>query len=53
MPQMAPISWLMLFIVFSCTLLMFNFMNYFSFLPNRPSQQQQTQISQTALKWKW
>nr|YP_010127719.1 ATP synthase F0 subunit 8 [Oyamia nigribasis]QPP20246.1 ATP synthase F0 subunit 8 [Oyamia nigribasis] len=53
MPQMAPISWLMLFIIFSCTLLMFNFLNYFSFLPSSPSDQQSLKIPQTSMKWKW
>nr|ASM82595.1 ATP synthase F0 subunit 8 [Agnetina aequalis] len=53
MPQMAPISWLLLFIVFSATLLIFNFMNYFSFLPNSPSPLQEKKLSQNSMNWKW
>nr|QHD47849.1 ATP synthase F0 subunit 8 [Calineuria stigmatica] len=53
MPQMAPISWLALFIMFSLTLLLFNFVNYFSFLPQAPTSQQGAAIPQTPLNWKW
>nr|AXS64878.1 ATP synthase F0 subunit 8 [Brentidae sp. KM-2017] len=31
MPQMAPLNWLFLFIIFMMTFIMFNIMNYFSF----------------------
>nr|WNH42043.1 ATPase subunit 8 [Neoperla amoena]WNH42044.1 ATPase subunit 8 [Neoperla amoena] len=53
MPQMAPISWFLLFIVFSGTLLMFNFLNYYSFLMPAPGMEQQQKISQKSLAWKW
>nr|WNH42046.1 ATPase subunit 8 [Neoperla orthonema] len=53
MPQMAPISWFLLFIVFSGTLLMFNFLNYYSFLPSSPMSTQQSKIEQKSLIWKW
>nr|YP_010031466.1 ATP synthase F0 subunit 8 [Acroneuria carolinensis]QOV02868.1 ATP synthase F0 subunit 8 [Acroneuria carolinensis] len=53
MPQMAPISWLALFLIFSGTLLVFNFMNYFSFLPQSPSSDQGLRIAQTPMHWKW
>nr|YP_010022527.1 ATP synthase F0 subunit 8 [Fannia scalaris]QOP39375.1 ATP synthase F0 subunit 8 [Fannia scalaris] len=36
MPQMAPISWLSLFIIFSITFMIFNMMNYYSFNPSMP-----------------
>nr|YP_009229599.1 ATP synthase F0 subunit 8 [Pteronarcella badia]ALT66156.1 ATP synthase FO subunit 8 [Pteronarcella badia] len=52
MPQMAPINWLTLFIAFSLILLIFNFMNYYSFLPTAPETQEKS-ISQTPLNWKW
>nr|QGX06398.1 ATP synthase F0 subunit 8 [Microperla geei] len=52
MPQMAPISWLLLFIMFSIIFLTFNCMNYFSFLPQAP-QTTKKSISQTSLNWKW
>nr|YP_008815641.1 ATP synthase F0 subunit 8 [Dinocras cephalotes]AGZ03527.1 ATP synthase FO subunit 8 [Dinocras cephalotes] len=53
MPQMAPISWLILFLVFSCTLLTFNFLNYFSLLTLSPAAADSSQIQQTPLNWKW
>nr|YP_009995327.1 ATP synthase F0 subunit 8 [Ochthebius capicola]QNP09730.1 ATP synthase F0 subunit 8 [Ochthebius capicola] len=31
MPQMAPMNWLFLFLMFTMIFLMFNSMNYFSF----------------------
>nr|UQS75806.1 ATP synthase F0 subunit 8 [Bombylius sp.] len=53
MPQMAPISWLTLFIVFSFTFLMFNMMNYFSFLPPTPQSSKSLKIQQNPMNWKW
>nr|WNH42063.1 ATPase subunit 8 [Neoperla multiserrata] len=53
MPQMAPISWFLLFIVFSGALLMFNFLNYYFFLPTSPLTTQQQKIDQKPLTWKW
>nr|YP_009383602.1 ATP synthase F0 subunit 8 [Zelandoperla fenestrata]ARS43774.1 ATP synthase F0 subunit 8 [Zelandoperla fenestrata] len=52
MPQMAPISWLLLFFIFSITLIIFNAMNYFSFLPKTPEISEK-KISQTPMAWKW
>nr|YP_009694026.1 ATP synthase F0 subunit 8 [Amphinemura longispina]QEI04305.1 ATP synthase F0 subunit 8 [Amphinemura longispina] len=52
MPQMAPISWLTLFIAFSLTLLIFNTMNYYSVLPKSPEISQKT-ISSDSMNWKW
>nr|QHD47953.1 ATP synthase F0 subunit 8 [Neoperlops gressitti] len=53
MPQMAPLSWLILFIVFSCTLVIFNFFNYFSFLSTSPQQAQLHHISPPKMNWTW
>lgn len=53
MPQIAPISWLSLFIAFSLILLVFNCVNYYSFLPQIPQATDKTTISQTPLNWKW
>nr|YP_009630383.1 ATP synthase F0 subunit 8 [Neuroperla schedingi]QBP33899.1 ATP synthase F0 subunit 8 [Neuroperla schedingi] len=52
MPQMAPISWLFLFITFSIILITFNAMNYFSFLPKSPEMTQKS-IKQNPMNWKW
>nr|YP_009159318.1 ATP synthase F0 subunit 8 [Parochlus steinenii]AKP94956.1 ATP synthase F0 subunit 8 [Parochlus steinenii] len=54
MPQMAPISWLFLFGIFSITLIMFNIMNYYSFLPKTPNIEKMNQsFKSTSLNWKW
>nr|AMH85477.1 ATP synthase F0 subunit 8 [Eudasyphora canadiana] len=54
MPQMAPIGWLSLFIIFSITFMIFNMMNYFSFIPSMPKSNLNNKISSTnSLNWKW
>nr|WNH42067.1 ATPase subunit 8 [Neoperla coffea] len=53
MPQMAPISWFLLFLIFSGTLLMFNFLTYFSFLPPAPTTDPQQATKLNPLTWKW
>nr|WVH45009.1 ATP synthase F0 subunit 8 [Tipula yasumatsuana] len=53
MPQMAPINWLLLFIIFSIILIIFNTLNYFSFLPSTPTQSQTSSPQYTPLNWKW
>nr|QHD47985.1 ATP synthase F0 subunit 8 [Indonemoura auriformis] len=52
MPQMAPISWLTLFVAFSLILLIFNFVNYYSFLPKSPEISHKS-IQSSAMNWKW
>uniref|UniRef100_UPI0030013F0D ATP synthase F0 subunit 8 n=1 Tax=Mesyatsia karakorum TaxID=3111802 RepID=UPI0030013F0D len=52
MPQMAPISWLALFIAFSMILVVFNAVNYFSFLPKTPEVSEK-KMTQTSFNWKW
>nr|UQJ73334.1 ATP synthase F0 subunit 8 [Pseudodiamesa sp. 1XL] len=54
MPQMAPISWLILFIVFSITLILFNILNYYCVLPKAiSSEEKATGLSSNTLTWKW
>nr|AYW52610.1 ATP synthase F0 subunit 8 [Heterostomus curvipalpis]UDF83772.1 ATP synthase F0 subunit 8 [Heterostomus curvipalpis] len=53
MPQMAPISWLSLFIIFSGTFMLFSMMNYYSFLPISPKKMSKKEISSISLNWKW
>nr|YP_010693818.1 ATP synthase F0 subunit 8 [Tachina stackelbergi]WCD42048.1 ATP synthase F0 subunit 8 [Tachina stackelbergi] len=54
MPQMAPIGWLSLFIIFSITFMIFNMMNYFSFTPSMPKLNliNKNKIS-NSMNWKW
>nr|WGU15868.1 ATP synthase F0 subunit 8 [Clephydroneura sp.] len=52
MPQMAPISWLMLMITFFTTMIMFNSMNYFSFI-KQPSKTYKKMLVTKSFNWKW
>nr|YP_010464226.1 ATP synthase F0 subunit 8 [Strongylium pinfaense]UUL71603.1 ATP synthase F0 subunit 8 [Strongylium pinfaense] len=51
MPQMAPLSWLSLMMLFITILVMFNVTNFFSF----PYQIKQTpaKIKTPQINWKW
>nr|WES82247.1 ATP synthase F0 subunit 8 [Archotermopsis wroughtoni] len=52
MPQMMPLSWLALFMMFSTTLIMFNITNYFSQSPSKKiTSKKQMKLKQT--NWKW
>nr|AMK38958.1 ATP synthase F0 subunit 8 [Morellia lopesae] len=54
MPQMAPIGWLSLFIIFSITFMIFNMMNYYSYNPTMPkSNLINKKQSNNTLNWKW
>nr|YP_010580843.1 ATP synthase F0 subunit 8 [Bruchidius siliquastri]UZT27028.1 ATP synthase F0 subunit 8 [Bruchidius siliquastri] len=51
MPQMAPLSWLTLMIFFSMIFLIFNNINFFSFL--YPVKKNYLTKKTTKLTWKW
>nr|AYQ19029.1 ATP synthase F0 subunit 8 [Amarygmini sp. ACP-2013] len=51
MPQMSPLSWLTLMIMFSLILIMFNIMNFYSF--NYNIQQTKTSLKTPKTNWKW
>nr|QEJ81594.1 ATP synthase F0 subunit 8 [Asymmetricata circumdata] len=51
MPQMSPLSWLNLFIYFILIFMIFNTMNYFSFLYKNKKLNFKSQKKQ--LNWKW
>nr|YP_009948015.1 ATP synthase F0 subunit 8 [Anthalia sp. YD3030]QOH97183.1 ATP synthase F0 subunit 8 [Anthalia sp. YD3030] len=53
MPQMAPIGWLSLFIVFTLTFILFCMMNYYSFLPPSAKTSSSKKNSQDFFNWKW
>nr|QNJ60060.1 ATP synthase F0 subunit 8 [Tropidostethus angusticollis] len=53
MPQMSPLMWLSLFILFSMTLILFNQMNFFSFKSNYTQSMEQLMIKSTHSIWKW
>nr|WOR80631.1 ATP synthase F0 subunit 8 [Curtos sp.] len=52
MPQMAPMFWINLFIMFIIIFIMFNVMNYFSLMYNKKSNNNIKKISKTIF-WKW
>nr|AML25885.1 ATP synthase F0 subunit 8 [Staphylinidae sp. BMNH 1274206] len=51
MPQMAPMNWLLLFIMFIMVFMLFNALNYFCFMyyPKSLSLKTSTKIN----NWKW
>nr|QNV11703.1 ATP synthase F0 subunit 8 [Rhamphomyia barbata] len=53
MPQMAPMGWLSLFIIFTMTFMLFSMMNYYSILPPTPKTMSLNKSSFKSLIWKW
>nr|YP_006576033.1 ATP synthase F0 subunit 8 [Necrophila americana]ACZ58560.1 ATP synthase F0 subunit 8 [Necrophila americana] len=51
MPQMAPMNWLILFLMFIMVFLLFNSMNYFSFM--YPIKKTSSNKSTSKINWKW
>nr|YP_010946625.1 ATP synthase F0 subunit 8 [Margattea nimbata]WGO57343.1 ATP synthase F0 subunit 8 [Margattea nimbata] len=51
MPQMMPLNWLFLFIMFNLIFLMFNIMNYFQPVPAPLSTK--LSIKMNPSSWKW
>nr|WRO44809.1 ATP synthase F0 subunit 8 [Micropodabrus oudai] len=54
MPQMAPLSWLNLFMYFIMTFLIFNSLNYFYFNSSSSStNKNKTNFFKNKFSWKW
>nr|ARH55172.1 ATP synthase F0 subunit 8 [Sericus brunneus] len=51
MPQMAPLSWMNLFMMFILTFMILNTLNYFSFVYNNKSFKKTPKIKN--INWKW
>nr|WHM51683.1 ATP synthase F0 subunit 8 [Orthognathotermes sp. n.] len=51
MPQMMPMEWTMLYIMFLTTFMMFNIMNYFMQMPKTPTTTKT--IYTNKFNWKW
>nr|QNG56330.1 ATP synthase F0 subunit 8 [Thesaurus zaitsevi]QNG56343.1 ATP synthase F0 subunit 8 [Thesaurus zaitsevi] len=51
MPQMAPLSWLTLFFFFLSIFILYNIMNYFTFI--YPVKTLKTSKSTIKTNWKW
>nr|YP_010759119.1 ATP synthase F0 subunit 8 [Melanesthes exilidentata]WEX49709.1 ATP synthase F0 subunit 8 [Melanesthes exilidentata] len=52
MPQMAPLNWLSLMIMFIMILILFNILNYYSFSSIKKSLKQK-QFKTPMTNWKW
>nr|YP_010026187.1 ATP synthase F0 subunit 8 [Oxytauchira flange]QOQ37031.1 ATP synthase F0 subunit 8 [Oxytauchira flange] len=53
MPQMSPIMWLSLFILFSITMMLFNNMNFFLYKPSILKKMESKPINMKNTHWKW
>nr|AIY62000.1 ATP synthase F0 subunit 8 [Orthognathotermes aduncus] len=52
MPQMMPMEWMMLYLAFLATFMMFNIMNYFMQTPTT-STTKKSPIHINKTNWKW
>nr|QNJ59917.1 ATP synthase F0 subunit 8 [Gymnoscirtetes pusillus] len=52
-PQMSPLMWFSLFIMFSIVLILFNQMNFFSFKLNIIKKTEKSEMKSKNLNWKW
>nr|WRO44744.1 ATP synthase F0 subunit 8 [Habronychus sp. 1 XYG-2024a]WRO45054.1 ATP synthase F0 subunit 8 [Habronychus sp. 2 XYG-2024a] len=53
MPQMAPLSWLNLFIFFIMVFLVFNSLNYFYFNKSFSTSEKKIKTFKNKMSWKW
>nr|YP_010580106.1 ATP synthase F0 subunit 8 [Chironomus agilis]UZS77158.1 ATP synthase F0 subunit 8 [Chironomus agilis] len=56
MPQMSPMLWTILFLMFTLLFLFFNILNYFNFNPIFKNGELKSNIqssNKTILTWKW
>nr|AAO34300.1 ATP synthase F0 subunit 8 [Megalagrion nigrohamatum nigrolineatum] len=52
MPQMAPMSWLLLFMFFTSSLLLIMTMNYYLYLPKMEMEDQNEDLKNKPMNWK-
>nr|YP_009647933.1 ATP synthase F0 subunit 8 [Isophya major]QBZ37734.1 ATP synthase F0 subunit 8 [Isophya major] len=55
MPQMSPLWWLLLFFIFSTSLIIFSLLNYFMIV-NQPSNKNEdisSSLAYQSFNWKW
>nr|YP_010472513.1 ATP synthase F0 subunit 8 [Harpalus anxius]UVG42137.1 ATP synthase F0 subunit 8 [Harpalus anxius] len=53
MPQMAPMNWLFLYLMFTIIFLLFNFLNYYMFLIKNKKNMIKNNYINKILEWKW
>nr|WAX39119.1 ATP synthase F0 subunit 8 [Anaplecta sp. 1 ZQW-2020] len=52
MPQMMPLSWLMLFMMFTATFIAFNTLSYFNY-NQHPNKKSKKNNLINSMSWKW
>nr|WAX39171.1 ATP synthase F0 subunit 8 [Anaplecta sp. 5 ZQW-2020]WAX39184.1 ATP synthase F0 subunit 8 [Anaplecta sp. 5 ZQW-2020] len=52
MPQMMPMSWLMLFMMFTTTFITFNVLSYFNY-KQQPHNKKMKNYKNNTMTWKW
>nr|YP_009349938.1 ATP synthase F0 subunit 8 [Kuwayamaea chinensis]AQM40112.1 ATP synthase F0 subunit 8 [Kuwayamaea chinensis] len=53
MPQMSPLWWLMMFIIFSITLILFTILNYFMIINLPTSSHESSSLQFKSMNWLW
>nr|YP_008080722.1 ATP synthase F0 subunit 8 [Songmachilis xinxiangensis]AFQ07904.1 ATP synthase F0 subunit 8 [Songmachilis xinxiangensis] len=53
MPQMSPLNWLILFLIFSISYILFMTLNYFNSMNQNQKTIKMLQTNQSPLSWKW
>nr|YP_010710213.1 ATP synthase F0 subunit 8 [Dyscolus oreas]WCS91654.1 ATP synthase F0 subunit 8 [Dyscolus oreas]WCS91667.1 ATP synthase F0 subunit 8 [Dyscolus oreas] len=53
MPQMAPMNWLFLYLMFTFIFFLFNFLNYYMFLIKNIKGNLNNNFTKKFLNWKW
>nr|AAO34309.1 ATP synthase F0 subunit 8 [Megalagrion oceanicum]AAO34312.1 ATP synthase F0 subunit 8 [Megalagrion oceanicum] len=52
MPQMAPMSWLMLFLFFTASLMFIIMINYYLYIPKMEMKSQTEEYKSKTMNWK-
>nr|QYK19314.1 ATP synthase F0 subunit 8 [Macromia manchurica] len=53
MPQMAPMSWSLLFIFFTLMLMIIATLNFFLYMPKTSKGLSESSVSSSSKNWKW
>nr|YP_008144678.1 ATP synthase F0 subunit 8 [Ischnura pumilio]AGO19356.1 ATPase subunit 8 [Ischnura pumilio] len=53
MPQMAPMSWLTLFLLFTLSLIIMMTINYYLFIPKMQVEEHNKNFYKKTMNWKW
>nr|YP_010890846.1 ATP synthase F0 subunit 8 [Ceriagrion auranticum]WJK72283.1 ATP synthase F0 subunit 8 [Ceriagrion auranticum] len=53
MPQMAPMSWMMLFTFFTMMFIIIMTMNYYIYIPKMEKMEKEDIFSNKTMNWKW